>query len=86
MQAPLWGNRTLVQRRIDTTLSAVEHDSPLTKMHSLPRGAFSFSKANPLLRKAFDEQLLIYLGTPDHRRRMAQYGLTAGEIDMVPGR
>ncbi|HKW83021.1 MAG TPA: transporter substrate-binding domain-containing protein [Burkholderiaceae bacterium] len=50
---------------------------------SVPVGAFSFSKNNPALLAAVDEQLRAYLGSPDHRARMAKYGLTRSEIDSV---
>lgn len=45
-----------------------------------PVGAFSFRKGDGL-RDALNDALYAYLGTEDHRRRMANYGLGASEID-----
>lgn len=45
-----------------------------------PVGAFSFHKGDEL-RDAVNDALNAYLGTEDHRRRMANYGLGASEID-----
>ena len=52
---------------------------------SVPVGGFSFSKKNSSLLNAVNEQLRIYLGSPDHRARAAKYGLTRSEIDSVVG-
>jgi polar amino acid transport system substrate-binding protein len=46
-------------------------------------GAFSFSKGNVDLLDAVNEQLQRYLGSVDHRARMAKYGLSSTEIDGV---
>lgn len=48
-----------------------------------PVGAFSFSKSNPDLLRAVNAQLRKYLGSADHRARMAKYGLTQTELDGV---
>ena len=48
-------------------------------------GAFSFSKSNCDLREALNAELCRYLGTPDHRARVAKYGFTRAEIDGVVG-
>ena len=48
-----------------------------------PVGAFSFSKDNTRLLEAVDQALRHYLGSADHRARMAKYGFTAAEIDGV---
>jgi polar amino acid transport system substrate-binding protein len=48
-----------------------------------PVGAFSFNRSNRSLREAVDEQLREYLGSDDHRARMAKYGITGTEIDPV---
>jgi polar amino acid transport system substrate-binding protein len=48
-----------------------------------PVGAFSFSKGNHALLQAVNEQLRKYLGSADHRARMAKYGLTGTELDSV---
>lgn len=50
-----------------------------------PVGAFSFAKSNHDLRKAVNGRLRQYLGTPDHRARIAKYGFTQAEIDGVIG-
>jgi polar amino acid transport system substrate-binding protein len=48
-----------------------------------PVGAFSFSQSNHALLQAVNEQLRKYLGSADHRARMAKYGLTGTELDSV---
>jgi polar amino acid transport system substrate-binding protein len=48
-----------------------------------PVGAFSFSKNNLSLLQAVNAQLHEYLGSADHRKRMAKYGITQTEIDSV---
>lgn len=77
------GNRTLAQQRRDAALTAVPLEASSPQNNPVPRGAFSFSKANRALREAFDAQLKVYLGSPDHRERMARYGFTHAEIDPV---
>ncbi|MBL8303002.1 MAG: transporter substrate-binding domain-containing protein [Ideonella sp.] len=49
----------------------------------LPVGAFSFAKGNSSLLSAVNGQLHRYLGSADHRARMAGYGITQVEIDAV---
>jgi len=49
----------------------------------VPVGAFSFAKGNHSLLQAVNEQLHRYLGTADHRARMAKYGIARTEIDAV---
>ena len=49
----------------------------------VPVGAFSFAKGNHSLVQVVNEQLRHYLGTADHRARMAKYGITRTEIDAV---
>jgi hypothetical protein len=46
---------------------------------SAPVGALSFSKNNPGLLQAVNEQLRHYIGSDDHRARMAKYGFTRTE-------
>ncbi|MCU1579874.1 MAG: amino acid transporter substrate-binding protein [Rhodoglobus sp.] len=46
-----------------------------------PVGAFSFALENRTLREAVDAQLGGYLGSTDHRRRAAAYGISDAEID-----
>lgn len=48
-----------------------------------PVGAFSFNKNNHALLQAVNAQLREYLGSADHRTRMAKYGITQTEIDSV---
>jgi polar amino acid transport system substrate-binding protein len=48
-----------------------------------PLGAFSFNKSNHALLQAVNEQLRKYLGSADHRARMAKYGITRTELDSV---
>lgn len=76
------GNRILADRIGGSVLDAVEH-APGTNgaQRNLPLGAFSFSKKNSALLNAVNEQLRLYLGSPDHRDRMAKFGLTRNEID-----
>lgn len=76
------GNRIVAERVGTDVVSAVAHEAG----HSVPRGAFSFSKRNHALLEAFDRQLRIYLGSADHRERMGRYGFTAAEIDPVVSR
>jgi polar amino acid transport system substrate-binding protein len=62
-------------------IEAVAHD--VGQDASTPVGAFSFAKGNHKLLQAVNEQLRRYLGTVDHRARMAKYGITRSEIDAV---
>lgn len=48
-----------------------------------PVGAFSFNKSNHDLLQAVNAQLRKYLGSADHRTRVAKYGITKTEIDGV---
>jgi polar amino acid transport system substrate-binding protein len=48
-----------------------------------PVGAFSFNRSNHDLLQAVNAQLRKYLGSADHRARMAKYGLTETELDGV---
>jgi polar amino acid transport system substrate-binding protein len=73
------GNRALAVS--NSRLEAVAHEK--SKDGKVPVGAFSFSKSNHALIRAVDEQLRKYLGSADHRTRMAKYGLTGAEIDSV---
>ncbi|MFC0517786.1 transporter substrate-binding domain-containing protein [Mucilaginibacter angelicae] len=54
-----------------------------SKDGKVPVGAFSFSKGNHGLLEAVNAQLREYLGSADHRTRMAKYGITRTEIDSV---
>lgn len=73
------GNRAIADAHAE--LESVAHAAE--KGGRAPVGAFSFSKTNEHLRQAVDEQLRGYLGSADHRVRVAKYGITATEIDAV---
>lgn len=73
------GNRVLAKRVGSSQVAVVAHAS----QNRPPFGAFSFSKHDSQLCEAVDEQLKRYLGSVDHRQRMAKYGLTPEEIDPV---
>ena len=76
------GNRILADRIGGSVLEAVEHEPGMTgKQKHLPLGAFSFNKSNSDLLNAVNGQLRFYLGSPNHRARMARFGLTHNEID-----
>jgi polar amino acid transport system substrate-binding protein len=75
------GNRVL--ENLNQELESVAH--AVGNVGSAPVGAFSFSKANPDLLQAVNQELRHYLGSPDHRARMAKYGFTRAEIDGVAG-
>ena len=66
------GSRVLANANQE--LEAVAHE--MSKDGAAPVGAFSFSKNNHALLQAVNEQLRNYLGSADHRARMAKYGLT----------
>lgn len=73
------GNRVIVEANPE--LEAVDLEG---NDGTAPVGAFSFGK-NPGLVEAVNAQLRAYLGSPDHRERMARFGITANEIDGVVG-
>jgi polar amino acid transport system substrate-binding protein len=73
------GNRVIANA--NQKLEAVPHKTGKTGKASL--GAFSFSKNNHSLLQAVNAQLREYLGSDDHRARMAKYGITQAEIDSV---
>ncbi|WP_018235501.1 transporter substrate-binding domain-containing protein [Ensifer sp. BR816] len=73
------GNRALAHAHRE--LEAVAHEQSMGG--KLPVGAFSFNKGNHGLLQAVNEQLRGYLGSADHRARMAKHGVTATEIDSV---
>ena len=76
------GNRILADRIGSSVLEAVEHKPGTNGMQQkLPFGAFSFNRRNSYLLNAVNAQLRSYLGSPDHRARMARFGLTHDEID-----
>jgi polar amino acid transport system substrate-binding protein len=73
------GNRVLTGA--SKGLEVVAHEK--SQDGRVPVGAFSFSKDNHGLLGAVNRQLREYLGSADHRARMARFGLTATEIDSV---
>jgi polar amino acid transport system substrate-binding protein len=73
------GSRVLASANQE--LEVVAHET--SKDGRAPVGAFSFSKGNPELLQAVNEQLRKYLGSADHRARMAKFGLTQTELDSV---
>ena len=73
------GNRTVVRQAQD--LISVDATDDLDR--APPLGAFSFAQESGELRTAFDRFLQAYLGSAEHRARMARHGLTAAEIDPV---
>lgn len=77
------GNRVVAGRIGGSVLEAVEHDIVENGKQPLPAGAFSFNKNAGDLLKAVNEQLRLYLGSPDHRTRMSKFGITRREIDPV---
>jgi polar amino acid transport system substrate-binding protein len=77
------GNRIVAERIGGSMLQAVAHE-PEGK--GAPVGAFSFNRSNGDLLNAVNSQLRLYLGSADHRARMARFGLTDKEIDPVLAR
>ncbi|RQV29736.1 amino acid ABC transporter substrate-binding protein [Burkholderia cenocepacia] len=76
------GNRIVAGRIGSALIEAVAHEPDVDgRQRTAPLGAFSFSRENRGLLDAFDRRLRAYLGSPDHRARMARFGLTAREID-----
>ena len=73
------GSRVLANANQE--LEAVAHD--MGNARSAPVGAFSLSKNNLGLLQAVNEQLRHYIGSADHRARMAKYGFTRTQIDGV---
>lgn len=76
------GNRAAA--RASDELEAVAHE--VAEGGRAPVGAFSFSQSNHALLRAVNEQLRGYLGSADHRARMAKHGFTEREIDGVVAR
>jgi polar amino acid transport system substrate-binding protein len=77
------GNRILAGRLGNAGFEAVDHATNGPGDQRPPAGAFSFKRGNDRLLSAVNAQLQAYLGSEDHRRRMAKYGLTGNEIDPV---
>lgn len=65
-------------------IEAVAHEPEMNgRQRTPPLGAVSFNRENRDLLKAVNQRLRLYLGSPDHRARMARFGLTDREIDPV---
>ncbi|CDN64847.1 transporter substrate-binding domain-containing protein [Burkholderia cenocepacia] len=76
------GNRIVAGRIGSALIEAVAHESDVDgSPRTPPLGAFSFNRENGDLLAAFNQRLRSYVGSPDHRARMARFGLTAREID-----
>lgn len=73
------GNRATADANPE--LEAVPHQ--MNKDGGAPIGAFSFHKSNQDLLQAVNSQLRKYIGSTDHRLRVAKYGITQTEIDSV---
>ncbi|EON15242.1 transporter substrate-binding domain-containing protein [Pandoraea sp. SD6-2] len=76
------GNREIVAAHRE--LEAVAHEAAASD--SAPVGAFSFKRDNQTLLNAVNGQLRQYLGSADHRTRMAKHGITKTEIDSIVNR
>jgi polar amino acid transport system substrate-binding protein len=50
---------------------------------ALAEGAYSFSKSNADLKRAFDTALGQFLGSPAHRAIMRRYDFTDADVDRV---
>jgi polar amino acid transport system substrate-binding protein len=78
------GNRILANRIGGSIFEAVEHRTETNgTQQAFPFGAFSFGRQNNDLRNAVNAQLRAYLGSSEHRARMARFGVTRSEIDPV---
>lgn len=88
--------RAVVSGRIDAFAATAVGNRSITDAHpelesvtlepgpgGAPFGAFSFGLDNQQLRAAVNAELDTYLGSDDHRSRMAKYGIGASEIDGV---
>jgi len=76
------GNRIVASRVGSSVIEAValERHTDDTQ-RTPPLGAFSFNRENVDLLRAVNQALRLYRGSPDHRARMAKFGLTDKEID-----
>ena len=79
------GNRIVAERLGLARVEAVAHESGTGVDKQAPVGAFSFGKGNRALVDAVNRQLRVYLGSAEHRRCMARFGLSEREIDPVLG-
>jgi polar amino acid transport system substrate-binding protein len=77
------GNRIVAERIGLTRVESVDHESTLGDGKSAPVGAFSFRKENRALVDVVNRQLRVHLGSAEHRKSMARFGLSEREIDPV---
>jgi polar amino acid transport system substrate-binding protein len=78
----IYGGMPWADRIGGSVLEAVERQLGRNgKQQTLPFGAFSFNRRNADLRSAINAQLRLYLGSPNHRARMACFGLTQNEVN-----
>jgi polar amino acid transport system substrate-binding protein len=79
------GNRIVAERIGLARVEAVthSHEAGAGVGGQAPVGAFSFGKGNRALVDAVNAQLRAYLGSAEHRERMARFGLSEREIDPV---
>ncbi|KAB0644447.1 transporter substrate-binding domain-containing protein [Burkholderia latens] len=75
------GIRIVAKQAGGALLEAVAHEPAAGRIQRPPLGAFSFSRQNSALLDAVNRQLRSYLGSPEHRARMAAFGLSSAEID-----
>lgn len=73
------GNNSIA--KANPGLESVAHK--IGKDEKVTVGAFSFNKDNPELLKVVNEELHQFLGTQEHREKMAKYGITETEIDEI---
>lgn len=76
------GNRIVAGRMGGSVIEAIAHEPQMNGRQGSPAlGAFSFNRESEVLLKVVNQRLRAYLGSPDHRARMAEFGLTDSEID-----
>ncbi|WP_232231957.1 transporter substrate-binding domain-containing protein [Burkholderia sp. WSM2230] len=76
------GNRIVASRIGSSVIEAVAQEPGTSRgRRTPPLGVFSFSPDNRDLLEAMNQRLRSYRGSPDHRARMARFGLTDSEID-----
>ncbi|WP_080959782.1 transporter substrate-binding domain-containing protein [Burkholderia gladioli] len=76
------GNRIIANKMGSSVIDAVAHVPETTGRQRMPPlGAFSFNRKNVDLLNVVNQRLRAYLGSSDHRVRMARFGLTDHEID-----
>ena len=74
-------HRGFLLREPDAGLAVVDLGARAGQLAAV--GAYSFAKANDGLRRAFDAELRVYLGSSRHRAVMRRYGFGRDEFDRV---